>query len=169
MGNPYFYRPDELTEEEMEKYKLGSVAANRPLKVDWMYEDRAPKIKTFVLDSVIFESDSSANDMQYIVPKYDIENLIVKNVKLFRSEDSMVSGNLIKLGKRASVKNVFIEDVYAERIHSILCGEDAHKIDTLIADNVILKDGNTVFDVETVSVGNRLENAVKKLGLARKE
>lgn len=163
LGNPYFYRPDELTDAEIEKYRLGSIEANRAYKIDWMYEDRSPKIKTFVLDNVIFESDSSADEMQYIVPKYDIENLIIRNVKLFRSEDSKVSGNLIALGKRASIDKMFLEDIYAERVNCILTGENSHKIGTLIANNVTLKDGNTVFDMDAASVGNRLENAVNKL------
>ena len=117
-----------------------------------------------MLDNVIFESDSTADDMQYIVLQYDIENLIVKNVKLFRSEDSKVAGNLIAFGKRASAEKVFLEDIFAERENSILLGEDSHKIGTLMANNVILKVGNTVFDVDAVSVGNRLETAVNKLG-----
>lgn len=160
LGNPFFYRPDELTVEEMKKY---CIEPGDYGKIDWMYDDKQPKIRTFIIDGLTIESDSAADDMEYIEAKYDIENLVVRNVKLVRPDAQKASGNLLSLKKRASITNLIVEDVFAEKVNSVISGNSEHKVDLLTANNVVLKNGNKVFDTDDVQIKNKIENSIHKV------
>ena len=157
LGRPFFYRPKEMTQEEIEKYQIYD-AEDLSENNCWMPEAARPVIKSFTLDNVVFESDQNTDDMDYISLKYRIENLMIRNIKLFRDEVSKVSGSLIRMSAEGNVEKLFLENVYAERIAHVLAGTEAHRIGLLRADNIILKSGSRIFDIDKVNVQNRLED-----------
>ena len=162
LGRPYFYRPEELTREEAEKYNIYDFdfyTKNR----DWMPEGKRPFIKNFVLDNVIFESDSKADRMDIIEAKYNIGNLTLSNVKYLRFGDASAHASMVKLAKEANISRLFVENVYAEKLESIVSGTGEHNIDVLVANNVTLKDGKKAFDTEDVRVGTVLANAINEI------
>ena len=160
LGRPFFYRPKELTEEEMEKYCITDFE-ELGRNADWMPEGvRKPIIKTFILDNVIFESDEKADDMNYVELKYNIDNFIARNIKLFRGENAKTSGYLIKTANDAKLKNVFLENVYAEKVESVFYADKHHEIDFIDANNVILKQGKNAIDTEKALVKKEIRNSV---------
>lgn len=164
LGLPFFYRPQDLTDEEIERYSLGNQKAyTERWSPEWMYEDKMPRINNFVLEDVIFESDSQADGMKYIEGRYFIDNFIVRNVKLFRDKNANSSGNLVSLKKSSQVSKLFIEDVYVEKVESVVNGETGHSIDEIFANNVVLKDGKAVFDIDASNVKTKIQNSVYEI------
>lgn len=161
IGRPFHYSPPELTEEEIELYKLGEIPEE--LKPGWMPEKARPHMGTFIIDGLTVISDSKADDMNIIELRYKIDNFIAKNIQVFRTEDAKPSGNLIALCDEAEIKNLVVEDVLAEKVDTILQGNDDNKVELLKVKNVILKDGNCVIAQEGVHADKTLISDVEKL------
>jgi hypothetical protein len=151
-----------MTAEEVEKYHIYD-AEDLSEQIYWMPEKARPVIKNFTLDDVIFSSDKNTDDCNYISLKHRIENLMIRNVKLFRSSDAKASGAFLKMSEEGNIGNLFLENVYAERIDSILSGGEGHSIDFLRGDNVILKDGRKVFDTDNVKIKRRIEDDIYEI------
>ena len=162
LGRAFFYRPKELTAEECEKYQIHDweeLSEN----IYWMPEKARPVIKNFTLDDVMFSSDEKADDMDYISLKHRIENVMIRNIKLFRTSEARTSGSLLKMSAESNIGNLFLENVYAERIDSVLSGDREHSIEFFRADNVILKDGKKMFDTDAVSVKKEIRSDVYEI------
>ncbi len=162
LGRPFFYRPKELTPAEIEKYQVYD-AEDLSEGNDWMPENKRPVIKNFTMDDVIFTSGQNTDDMDYISLKYNIENLMIRNIKLFRDETAKASGSFIKFSSEGKVGNLFLENIYAEKIESIVSGAKDHKIRFLRADNVIIKDGKKAFDTDKAEVCRQVMDAVYEI------
>ncbi|MBR3934799.1 MAG: hypothetical protein IKJ68_12955 [Clostridia bacterium] len=162
LGRPFFYRPKELTAQEIKKYQIHDVEYLTE-SIYWMPENKRPVIKNFTLDNVVFSSDNSTDDMNYISLKHNIENLMIRNIKLFRGGTAKTSGSFIKMANEAKVENMFLENIYAEKIESIVCGNEEHKINLLRADNIILKDGIKAFDTDKVSVNKEIKDDIYEI------
>lgn len=162
LGRAFFYRPKEMTAEEVEKYQIYD-QEDLSEHIYWMPEKARPVIKNFTLDDVIFYSDEKTDDCDYISLKHRIENLMIRNIKLFRTSEVKVSGAFLKMSEESNIGNLFLENVYAERIGSVLCGEEGHSIDFLRADNVILKDGRKIFDTDQVEIKRTIKGDIYEI------
>ncbi len=162
LGRAFFYRPKELTDEEAKKYHITDKAV---LSEDnyWLPQTGRPVIKNFTLDNVTFTSDEKTNGMNYISLKHKIENLTVKNIKVFRSSNAQTSGSLIDMSVEACAEKLFLKNIYAEKIDSILKGSSDHKIGLLRACNVVLKDGKKIFDTDSVKVTKEIKDEIYEL------
>ena len=58
---------------------------------------------------------------------------------------------------------MFLENIYAEKLSSIICGNEEHKINLLRADNIILKDGIKAFDTDKVSVNKEIKDDIYEI------
>lgn len=145
IGRPFFYRPPELTMEERIKYHLEQTVGN--YVIDWMPEIARPKIGTLTVDGLSIIADKCADNVNVMELRYNIDNVVVKNVQIFRSEDSSVGGNVIKLGQEANIKNFIVEDIFAEKAENIISTSEDNKIELLKADNITLKNGKDIFDI----------------------
>ncbi len=162
LGRPFFYRPKELTKEEAEKYQVHD-AQDYPENNYWMPEGKRPVIKNFTLDNVIFSSGNFADDMDYISLKHNIDNLMIRNIKLFRDDTSKTSGTFIRMSEEANVGNMFLENIYAEKVENIVSGNEEHKINFFRADNVILRDGIRIFDTEKVNINKEIKDDIYEI------
>ena len=151
LGRPFFYRPKEMTAEEVEKFQICD-GDDLSESIYWMPKGARPLIKNFTLENVVFNSDSKTDNMDYISVKHNIGNLILKDIKLFRDDTAFTSGAFVRMSEEANVDNLFLENIYAERLDSIISGTEEHKINLLRADNVILKGGKAVFDIDKIDV-----------------
>ena len=95
--------------------------------------------------------------------RYNIENLILKNIQVFRSEKAEPSGTLFSLENEAAIKNLIMEDIFAEKIGTVLRVGKEHRIGLLKANNVALKDGGRIFDINEEAVGQRVVSDVNEL------
>ncbi len=170
IGRPFHYVPEEFTEEEAReldkkmKENAGDAQSTQMYEDGWMPENGLrPRIKNFMIDGLTVVTDSVADDMDIFHLRYNIDNFTAKNIQVFRSDDSKASGNLIKLSDEAKIKNMIIEDVFAEKIGSVLSGTDEHSISTVKADNIVLVDGGTVFDINDVNIKRKLISGVNEL------
>lgn len=162
LGRAFFYRPKELTEEEIEKYGIYD-GEDLSESIYWMPDGVRPTIRNFTLDSVEFDSDSHTDDMDYISLKHNINNLTVRNVRLFRQGDVKVSGTLIRMANEAKLDNLFLEGIYAEKIESIISGVGEHSVDMLYANGVILKGGKKVFDTDDVNIKIKITENINEI------
>ena len=160
VGRPFFYRPDSLTEEECKKY---CVNKNDFKPKDWMPEGKTPVFQNLIIDGLTITSDEKADDTQIIELRHRIDNAVIKNVNVFRSESAQKSGHLIKLFRGAKVKNLIIEDVFAEKLGSVFSAEEESFVDLLRADNITLKNGEKLFDVDKARIKTMLESFVNML------
>lgn len=162
LGRNFFYRPEELTPEEVEKYQIDDMDTYGKDR-DWMPDGIRPTIKTFVMDGVIFETDDNAEGIKFIEAKYNINNLVLSNIKAFKPDGCKVSGKLLNLANEATISKLFVENVYAEKLESIVSGTDENKVDVLVANNVTLKDGDKAFDIDGVANKNKLMSFVNEI------
>lgn len=162
IGRPFFYKPDELTDEEIERYSID--LSQYPVK-DWMPETARPTFETFIIDGLTITNDESADDTEIIELRHNFNNVIIKNVQVFRDDNASTSGNLIKMALGAKVKNLIIEDVFAEKLNSILYADENHSIDVLRADNITLKNGNEVFSIDKADIKVQLNSSINKIQL----
>ena len=161
LGRPFFYRPEELTEEEAALHGIPDMAIYA-VDRDWVPEGKRPTIKNFTIDNLIFEGDEKTDGMDFIEAKYNIENLTLKNIKAFKNGKAKTSGSILKLSKEADIKRLFLENIYAENFESIVSGGGEHSIDLTVANNILLKNGGKIFETDKVKKGTEvLENAKK--------
>lgn len=151
LGRPFFYRPKEMTAEEVEKYQIYD-SVDLSESIYWMPDGVRPLIKNFTLENVVFNSDSKTDNMDYISVKHNIGNLTLKDIKLFRDDTASASGAFVRMSKEANVGNLFLENIYAEKLESVISGTEEHKINFLRAESVILKGGKAVFDIDQTDV-----------------
>lgn len=162
LGRAFFYRPEELTCGEAEKYQIDDMDTYGKDR-DWMPEDKRPTIGTFVMDNVIFESGDATENMNFIEAKYNIRNLTLSNIKAFRDDSCQISGNLLKLSKEAEISKLFVENVYVEKLESIVSGCVGHKVGLLIVNNVTLKDGSMALDIDDVKIEKAIINGLNEI------
>ena len=126
-------------------------------------ETARPRIKTFILVGLTVTNDEKADDTDYIELRYNIDNFILKNVQVFRSGEAKTSGTLLKLCNEATIQNLIIEDVFADKITTLVKGAEGQKVDLLKLDNVVLKNGKALVDAGGAAIGTILENNVTLL------
>jgi len=164
LGRPFFYRPKELTVEEAERCHVNDIDVFGE-HIYWLPETgERPNIKNFTLDNCHIDCDEKTDDMTYISLKHNIENLNIKNVHLYRGADATPSGKFIKMENEAKVKNLFLQNIYTEKLESVLSGDEEHSIDFLVANNIILRDGGKIFDTDKVSVNHEIKTDVHEIG-----
>lgn len=151
IGRPFHYFPPELPEEEIELYNLND--STQMYEIDWMPEKARPHFGTFIIDGLTVINDGKADNTEIFELRYKIDNFVAKNIQVFRSEDSETSGNFIKLCDEAEIGNMIVEDVFAEKVETIIAGCEENKIDLLKVNNVILKNGKKLFEKDSVSIG----------------
>ena len=164
LGRPFFYRPKELTKEEAVRCHVDDINVFGE-HIYWLPETgERPTIKNFTLDNCHIDCDEKTDDMTYISLKHTIENLSVKNVNIYRGGNATTSGKFIKMDNEAKVKNMFLQNIYAEKLESIVSGDEEHSIDFLRANNVILRDGGKIFDTDKVTIKSELNTEVHEIG-----
>lgn len=161
IGRPFHYCPPELTEEEIELYQLRD--GLEMYKTDRMPENARPHMGTFIIDGLTVINDHKADEMNMIELRYKIDHFIAKNIQVFRSEDAKISGSLIKLCNEAELKNLIVEDVFAEKIETVLSGNADHHIDLLKVKNVVLKNGTAVLAENTIRADKKLISEVEEI------
>ena len=159
LGRPFFHRPMELTQEECDIYKkLGVNIAPAPDDKDVFLTDERPTVQTLIIDGFTASHDDAVSaGMDYIELRYNINNLIVKNANILRNDDSDPAGSLIRLHYEGNVKNLLLENVFAEKLESVLKAREGHKIKLLKATNVTLSGGKKVLDIDGASVDTCLK------------
>ena len=161
IGRPFFYRPPELTEEEAKKYHLDETPGNYP--IDWMPESARPKIGTFTIDGMSVIADEKADNMDFLELRYNFDNVVIKNLQVFRSEDSSTGGNIVKLAQEANIKNFIMEDVFVQKAENVISANEDNKIELLKADNITLKDGKNIFCTDGAVIGKTLKSNINQL------
>lgn len=150
IGRPFHYVPPEFTEEERLFYGLSE--NTQMFEAGWMPENGArPCIKNFMIDGLTVINDGKADDTDIFELRYKIENFVAKNIYVFRSEDAKTSGNLIKLRDEANIGNLIIEDIFAEKLNSVLAGDEG-SVDLFKAGNIMLKNGKKVISTDNISI-----------------
>ncbi len=157
VGRPFFYRPTDET------FVIDIDYGDTICDKEWIPEVERPKINNFIIDGLTVTSDEKFDGTDIFELRYEIENFVAKNIQVFRSDEASTSGNLIKLKKEANIKNMIIEDVFAEKLDSILVGNKTHKINLLKLNNVTLKDGGNVLEADSVDIKAKLENNITKI------
>jgi len=161
IGRPFFFLPDEITQEEIDRY---SISRDDYPKKDWMPDKRfRPTIGTFVIDGLQIHAGEVLDGKKYMEFRYNIENLILKNIQVFRNEKAEPSGTLFSLENEAAIKNLIMEDIFAEKIGTVLRVGKEHRIGLLKANNVALKDGGRIFDIDEAMIGQRAVSNVNEL------
>ncbi|MBQ6999234.1 MAG: hypothetical protein IJN62_05555 [Clostridia bacterium] len=161
IGRPFFFAPDELTEDEIEEYNIDM--SQYPVK-DWMPDKQyRPTIGTFTIDGLTIDTDEVMNDKNYMEFRYNFDNLILKNIHVFRKGDIPASGILFKLANEAKIGNLIIEDVFAEKLGAVLSTDTGNEIGLLKVSNVTLKDGGKIFDTDDASVGATLTSDINEV------
>lgn len=150
IGNPYFYAPEELTPEEIERFQVPYPPDW--FDRDWMPEGYCPRIKTFIVDGLTVTTDEKADGMDMFQLCYQIDNFVLKNAQIFRSENAAAEGYLIRLCKGAKVDNLIMEDIFAQKLDAILYADSSHKVNMLKADNLLLRDGGRLFDTDDAQI-----------------
>ena len=163
IGCPFFYTPKELTMEEAKKYGIESYLKDIRKVKGWMPEKNRPRIGTFILDGITIVSDEKSDGTNYTELRYQIDNFIAKNIQLFRTDEASVSGNLIHMSDEANVKNFIIEDIFAEKVNSVLSGKDDNTIDVLKVSNVTLKNGKQILDIEKANIGAEIVSCAEEV------
>ena len=161
IGRPFHYCPPELPEEEIELYQLGS--SIEEYKIDWMPLGARPHIKNFIIDGLTIINDNRSDDTEIFELRYKIDNFIAKNIQVFRTEDSKSSGNLIKLADEAEINNLIVEDVFAEKLESIIVSDESNKVKVLKAKNITLKDGESVLLMDKAIVDKTIISDVEEI------
>ena len=164
IGRPFHYAPPELTQEEIELYQLGD--SGDEYVMDWMPEKARPHMGTFIIDGLTVINDSNADNTNIVELRYKIDNFIAKNVQVFRSEDAKTSGNLIKLCNEAEIKNLIVEDVFAEKLETVVSGNDDNSVEVLKVKNVVLKEGTAVVAEHNVHADKKIISDIES-GLIR--
>ena len=160
IGRPFHYVP-EFVEGEYVESDLGA-STQMYEKEELKPEYDRPTIKNFVIDGLVVETDSKADDANIFELRYNIDNFFAKNIQVFRSEDATTSGSLFKLCKEAKINNMLVEDVFAEKVNSIITGDEG-TVDLLRADNVTLKDGKTFMNTDNISIKTVLKNNINEI------
>ena len=145
IGRPFFYQPCKIQEAD------GGLA-DEYLNCEWMSETARPHIDTFILDGLTVTGDSRMDNTNILELRYAIDHLIVKNVQIFRTDDSSCGGCLVQMQKEAEVKVMLLEDIFAEKLSHILYAEAGHQVGLLHTDNVILEYGDTVIQTDGADV-----------------
>ena len=153
IGCPFFYRPSRDTGGEIDH---GDDYFDR----EWMPEIARPRIETFIIDGLTVTSDEKFDGAHIFELRYNVDNFVAKNVQLFRSDSSSASVELVNMQKEAAVKNMIIEDIFAEKLSCVLKGGAEHKIDLLKLDNVVAKDCGKILDADDTYIGVKLESGV---------
>ena len=161
IGNPYFYAPEELTQEEIEEYSI--TYPQDWFDRDWIPDDTQPRIKTLIIDGLTISTDETTDKTSYIELRYDIDNCILKNIQLFRSGNAVTGGNLIKLCSRVNIRNMILEDIFAEKVDSILSAGEGHKVDLIKADNILLKNGTEIFKINDAEVEKLIKSDMNQI------
>lgn len=156
LGRPFFYRPEELTDEEVEKYMIDDMETYGTDR-DWMPEGKRPVIKNFTLSDVIIETDDAADEMKLIEAKYNITNLMLSGIKVFRPDATESKMKFLKLSKEADIGKLFAENIYAEKLESFISGENGEKIGFFAPSNVILRDCDKMIDETSVTLDECVE------------
>lgn len=161
IGRPFFFAPDELAQEEIEKFNIDM--SLYPVK-DWMPDKQyRPTIGTLTIDGLQIDCDEVLDNKNYIELRYNFDNVILKNIQVFREGNSTPSGCLVKLANEAKIGNLILEDIFAEKLESILSADDEHKIDMLKANNVTLKNGKKIFDTDTAKINATVKSAINEV------
>lgn len=162
IGTPFFYKPDELMQEEIEKF---SIDLTDYIEKDWMPPVLRPCIHTFIIDGLTVVTDEKCDDCDMIELRYSIDNVVLKNIQVFRDGEAKTSGRLVRMAKEASVKNMLVEDIFAEKLENILYAEEGHRIELLKVDNVLLRDGSRVLAVEGADIKALVKDNVQEISL----
>ena len=161
-GRPFFYRPPELTDEEMEFY---GIVPESYLPPDWMPETARPHIRTLIVDGCTIDCDEKFDGAEIMELRYRIDNCIVKNFQLFRSGSAAVGGGLIRLCHEAQLGNLIVEDVFAEKLTHVISAGKGHSIDCLKCSNISVKGSSEqLFAVDGAKIGHTVMTDVCKLG-----
>ena len=160
IGRPFHYVP-EFVEGEYVESELGA-STQMYEKAEISLEYGRPTIKNFVIDGLVVETDSKADDTNIFELRYNIDNFVAKNIQVFRSEDATTSGSLFRLCNEASIGNMIVEDIFAEKLDFVISGSEG-KVDLVKADNVILKNGSKVMDTDSISIKAVIENNIKEI------
>ncbi|MBE7052317.1 MAG: hypothetical protein E7395_07100 [Ruminococcaceae bacterium] len=162
LGQNFFYRPKEITSEEVKKYQIEDMDTYGK-NPDWMPRNIRPVIKTFVMEDAIFEVGKAAEKMNIIEAKYNINNLVLSNIKVFKSSDYTTDGNVLKLSCEANISKLFAEDIYAENFESIISGTAEHNIELVSASNVTLSKGVKALDIDDVNIGKTIKQHINNI------
>ncbi len=96
-------------------------------------EEQMPKLKNiFIEDLKIIEEGDAAADTEYITVELPIENLVLRDVFVMR--DGEKSGTLLKFIMKGKIKRLFMDNVMASGLKTLIDGEE--NIKTVIANNV---------------------------------
>lgn len=154
IGRPFHYVPEFVPGEYVESDLGSSTQMYEKAPLDPSYD--RPTIRNFVIDGLVVETDSKADNTDIFELRYNIDNFVAKNIQVFRSEDATAGGSLFKLCDEAKVKNFIVEDIFAEKLDSVVSGTEEHTIDFVKADNIVLKEGSSVFKTDKVNIKNKI-------------
>ena len=153
IGCPFFYRPSRETDGEIDH---GDDYFDR----EWMPEIVRPRIENFIIDGLTVTSDEKFDGAHVFELRYNVDNFVAKNIQLFRSESSKPTVEFISMQKEAAVKNMIVEDIFAEKISCVLNAGEDHKIDLLKMNNILIKDSDKLLSADKASIGARIESGV---------
>lgn len=160
LGRPFFYRPLTMTKQDMDQlHLLPSVDDKDVFAVD----DR-PVIKTLIIDGfTVTNQDASSSGTDYIELRYNVTNFIARNISIFRNDDTSPAGNFLRLHYEANVKNLILENIFAEKLETILTASAPHKVQNLKAHNLVLSEGREVLDLEKMNITNIMTDSIELL------
>ena len=161
IGRPFHYVPPEMTDEEVAYYNLSDSTQMYPM--GWMPEKARPHMGSFLIDGLTVITDSKADAMSIFELRYQIDNFVAKNIQIFRKENAAASGDLIKLCDEANIGNMILEDVFAEKLRSVITAGEEHRIDLLLAKNITHKNGTEPLRINRTQIGSSLISDVNSL------
>lgn len=161
IGRPFFFAPDELGQDEIEKFNIDM--SLYPVK-DWMPDKQyRPTIGTLTIDGLQIDCDEVLDNKNHMELRYNFDNVILKNIQVFRKGNATPSGCLIKLANEAKIGNLIMEDVFAEKLDCVLSADSEHEIDLLKASNITLKNGKTIFDTDSANINATIKSSINEV------
>lgn len=161
IGRPFFFAPEELTQEEIEEYNIDM---NLYPPTDWMPDKQyRPTIGTLTIDGFQMKCDETLDNKNYMELRYNFDNVILKNIQIFRNGNATPSGCFVKLANEAKIGNLIMEDIFAEKLESIISADSEHSIDVIKANNITLKNGKKIFDTDNAKVNATILSSINEV------